>query len=424
MVYCINCGTQLPDGAKFCMKCGTRLPDLNAGSVAPQKPTPRKAATPVAGNVAPQKPNSVKAAKSVAETVYVGKTGESLYVPGQGLYFIWEHERVYFLADFLSGGTHELKELWRVNEKYASIHTLGYHAGQLFFWLWRDSEDENMSGHFLYSFNISALQVRTVFKAKDFRFSEVGDDSAFYQGAYYVHDRYKNETGEIIKLDLNSGKITRKPMPDFKSMPIPEDWIKNGNGLMRPGLLNAQLTDRFMVLSGYGYRSFSYGGRPAIRFSLENPADFTFMPLFTGSTADISMLTQEKDTIYSYLLNSKGDPTHFYATRMSGNQALENRVLLDGESMEKYGLHTAQGWWRRGSKLYLYGGHDGGLLFDMEKEKFLRVKRDMYASDFVEDGRGMTYVFRNSRLYILPPNWMEIGQENLDNVFSVELPES
>ena len=25
-MFCMNCGTELPDGAKFCMYCGTELP--------------------------------------------------------------------------------------------------------------------------------------------------------------------------------------------------------------------------------------------------------------------------------------------------------------------------------------------------------------------------------------------------------------
>lgn len=30
MAFCMNCGKQLPDGAKFCLECGTKLGDLNA----------------------------------------------------------------------------------------------------------------------------------------------------------------------------------------------------------------------------------------------------------------------------------------------------------------------------------------------------------------------------------------------------------
>lgn len=30
MAFCMNCGKQLPDGAKFCLECGTKLGNLNA----------------------------------------------------------------------------------------------------------------------------------------------------------------------------------------------------------------------------------------------------------------------------------------------------------------------------------------------------------------------------------------------------------
>jgi len=32
-MFCMNCGTQLPDGAKFCMNCGTKVGELGAGAV-------------------------------------------------------------------------------------------------------------------------------------------------------------------------------------------------------------------------------------------------------------------------------------------------------------------------------------------------------------------------------------------------------
>ena len=32
-MFCMNCGTQLPDGAKFCMNCGTKGGEVGAGAV-------------------------------------------------------------------------------------------------------------------------------------------------------------------------------------------------------------------------------------------------------------------------------------------------------------------------------------------------------------------------------------------------------
>ena len=32
-MFCMNCGTQLPDGAKFCMNCGTKVGEVGAGAV-------------------------------------------------------------------------------------------------------------------------------------------------------------------------------------------------------------------------------------------------------------------------------------------------------------------------------------------------------------------------------------------------------
>ena len=34
MAFCMNCGTKLPDGAKFCLECGTPLGQLGEASPA------------------------------------------------------------------------------------------------------------------------------------------------------------------------------------------------------------------------------------------------------------------------------------------------------------------------------------------------------------------------------------------------------
>ena len=40
-MFCMNCGTQLPDGAKFCMNCGTKVGEVGAGAVPAGKNIPR-----------------------------------------------------------------------------------------------------------------------------------------------------------------------------------------------------------------------------------------------------------------------------------------------------------------------------------------------------------------------------------------------
>ena len=39
-MFCMNCGTQLPDGAKFCMNCGTKVGEVGAGAVPAGKKYP------------------------------------------------------------------------------------------------------------------------------------------------------------------------------------------------------------------------------------------------------------------------------------------------------------------------------------------------------------------------------------------------
>ena len=39
-MFCMNCGTQLPDGAKFCMNCGTKVGEVGASAVPSGKKYP------------------------------------------------------------------------------------------------------------------------------------------------------------------------------------------------------------------------------------------------------------------------------------------------------------------------------------------------------------------------------------------------
>lgn len=63
-MFCINCGTKLPDGAKFCFNCGARVPDLATDDAPEQAPAAEK------GDAAPVVQTAVPAASAGA-----GQTG-------------------------------------------------------------------------------------------------------------------------------------------------------------------------------------------------------------------------------------------------------------------------------------------------------------------------------------------------------------
>ena len=44
-MFCMNCGTQLPEGAKFCFKCGTDMNQFFAGDSKEKGDTSLKAET-------------------------------------------------------------------------------------------------------------------------------------------------------------------------------------------------------------------------------------------------------------------------------------------------------------------------------------------------------------------------------------------
>ena len=51
-MFCINCGTKLPDGAKFCFNCGARMPEMPNGTVPESAPAADKEAGAPAGSTA------------------------------------------------------------------------------------------------------------------------------------------------------------------------------------------------------------------------------------------------------------------------------------------------------------------------------------------------------------------------------------
>lgn len=66
-MFCINCGTKLPDGAKFCFNCGARMPEMPNGTVPESAPAADKEAGASAGSTAaPEAPAT--SGQPVAET--------------------------------------------------------------------------------------------------------------------------------------------------------------------------------------------------------------------------------------------------------------------------------------------------------------------------------------------------------------------
>ena len=64
-MFCMKCGTKLPDDAEFCFKCGTRVPKAAAGSTTESQPGPETNGTNLAEqrqNPSAENPTPAKAA--------------------------------------------------------------------------------------------------------------------------------------------------------------------------------------------------------------------------------------------------------------------------------------------------------------------------------------------------------------------------
>ena len=85
-MFCMECGTKLPDGAKFCMNCGTRLGQVGFPATA----------SPSVSSFQPEKPK----APTVKKTMNCSMGNQwMVYMKGSGLFFTGDQQSISFLPE-------------------------------------------------------------------------------------------------------------------------------------------------------------------------------------------------------------------------------------------------------------------------------------------------------------------------------------
>lgn len=380
MPYCMNCGTKLPEGAKFCMECGTPL-----GGVAPEaaRPAPQPQGGP---GPAPQPKVPAQHTRGCSQ-----KQGNLIRVNGDGLYFLdWGGDSLYRLGE----GEKKPKKL---NRRVAGceMEGLNYWRGGLYY-LRSDIEG-----------NVDLLRYDTATGKKDEirrmdrllgYIHSVG--MVIYDGVLYAHGA---DQECITTLELSTMKEGGIPLPDLRSKPLPQDWLEqerymvdNNSGERSYG----QQYEGLYVLDGAAYVSIGGASYMNIRIPLDDPENFTFLPYD-------SCCAMHK---YGALALVKGD-------RILGTGCLRKTLYLTDMKTGKKGeavpnLHTnGFGWWRMGSRYFLEG-----TAVDLRQMKRYHLPYRLDAQDFVSDGGiGVWVLSRDGGLYFLAPEiWSFKSQEELE----------
>ena len=166
----------------------------------------------------------------------------------------------------------------------------------------------------------------------------------------------------------------------------------------------AQYFTHFRVVNHFGLLSLWQDEYCTIRFSLDAPEDFDFLPAKICSSE--GPLMQEGSSLY--ICENTAYAKGFYATEVDGSRLGATRRLISEANFQKYIFTTYEGWWRQGPLIFV-----GELIFDMRTEKFSRwTDHHLFARDFAEDGKGGVYVLENHNdLYHFPKDWYRSGED-------------
>ena len=402
-MFCMECGTKLPDNAKFCMNCGTKVGQMPA-SVAPQMPAAQKA--PVE-----EKPYEVRVPEFDFD--FGPKTGvcseraqNMVFVPNIGLFFIQDETSIALLPV----GEKKSKKVTWLKTYGLSIKSLAYFEGLLYYWI------VNNSDSVAYDCKLMSLHPGTLEKKeiKEYKYSDVGyvceenNRIALYGDSYYCVSGVLSGENLLNRIQLPKGQITSTELPDLRSKPLPADWQRDRyvsvTAETREKRNYGERLNNFRTVGGYGYLSIDTLVRLTIRFPLNDPADFQFMPDGSCSgNCDMGPLMVVDHALYSCVGVYIDEGQGLWKTYSTG----KTTCVLDFKK-NNVRVGRMRSWWRMGSCLYI-----GNLKVDLSENKFRHLPswvNELEVSDYIEDDRGGCYVY-SGNIYYFSKGWESSGSD-------------
>lgn len=415
-MFCMDCGKFLPDGAKFCAFCGKPQPQLSSNPPVP--PTYAEPPQPVqtSGGLDDLCWKTQPAVMGCSE-----KQENLVYAPGWGVYFI--RERNLFSFCERDG---KLRQITRSRQEWISYWGLNYWNGEIFYWAEREEGQE------LIAVKVGSHEKRTV------RLKPADGQKRDYvptpdsQDHFYVRNGvgYGIFQSYLYTLDMNTGRYQLKELPDLQTQELPEEWVKEGalsqSMELHPEERNYGRRWYGLYIQGqYGYTAMVGYILYIVRFSLEDPSQFTHMPVDCATVVRDMGMISEYDGGPGGRRMLLGEQRGRYGVRNGGKCISITEFMQDGsmKSWNPVSLKMEDGerlesryWWRAGDRYVIED-----LLLNMKTLKKRRLPVKICANDFMEVA-GRIYLLCDD-LYCLPGNFDEVikSEEDLNRYIVAKL---
>ena len=377
---CVKCGANLPDGALFCLKCGAKQ-------------------TPAIHSAGGQECSE--------------KNQLMVRVPGVGLYFIANDERLCFYDE----NEKKARALSRWNST-VKMCGLGYSGGKVYYWQECQDQRSTEYGMRLYELDPAGGETRVVWETAEESFAtyrlNAGPQRAraiLYHGAYYLLDHVDQS---IMQIELPSGEQDNLEMPDLREhMPL-YDWIKPR------GIVDIKRAEEnfgvdytgLNIVDGQVYVSLDGCELCTMRFPLFHPEQVTYLPTDACDSiqdrATGGMLTSVGGRVFSCPgFSTNNTDLCIYEIKRDGNlikmiSGTANAINL----MNKGGL-----WWKLGNNVYI-----GQVALNLYERKWHKISALLFdrkehrnnvfgeVLDFFPI-RASVYLLTTTALYLVPPDW-------------------
>lgn len=376
-MFCMYCGTQLPDEAAFCFKCGKKVGSaMNNPTVgmvsASQNVIPERVETGVFSSVRSQK---------------------LLYVNGHGLYFLAD-----WGLGFYSERTKRVKKL-KKKEDESGLCGLAQYENDIYYWTEPYSDNKR-----LYKVNYELDRRKIVFKdTKCNLFMGHNNEHVVFRGDYYYFIRPSDN--QLLRFSLETKEIEKKDLPDMRTIPLPPDWEEGKHYLVldEEAVNYGNHWEYLKIVGNRGFVGIEGLADHMISFDLENPADFEYMKKGTISPiGELQLMTtigNHDREIFS--TTEEG----FYCLQFDEEgHLLTTRSIVDKNSYENAKIYKSGNWFVSNGLICFIGsfGANGFMYKNGKKPCLLKGKSYEEISDvkdFIDiPSLGKTYILTNQRL--------------------------
>ncbi len=378
-MFCMNCGKSIPDDAKFCMYCGTKMGET--------------AAAPAPG------PEEAEDRRRDAGGGCLNSVRRNLfsYIPGAGVVAAVDDGLV-----FLAEGAKRPRRAATVRGCRNRPLLVGACGGKAYYTY---SKAEGFSGQVVYYYascdpvkGESEILVRTEDPDYGLEFDKYSPPVAQGDKAYAIAPSRE----ALLILDLPTGDAEEDSLPVAYGKDYPQEWKADLAQSRSLEAVEAAANRKWMGLSvfgDYGYTGLDGAADHMVRFLLDNPRRFEYLPRTPGITAIRSM---------NLLDECARDKLIGASDSYGGNIMLLPTLPRIGRPLVSKWNGELRSWWKCSGVYILAGSGEKADLVDLKTSKVFRWEEILGALDYIPmpDGGVLLYADNNS-LYRLPAGFLE-----------------